>query len=276
LLNFDHSDPLGVLLMIDAYAIRSREYVFLLDLCFSEQFEENLSVLPNFAYNTALVKFLYESEPQKIERKGLSSTKSLLSATELLRSAIMLFPTVIPSLLTKLGVSQLIVTDKGVRHNLFEHNLFLITPNLPDLQPLITLYISRNYSLWKLPNVTEWLTETLKLTFVDILNNDPMLENYRAMISEAYNTKTDKFLKHYLLSEIGEVLDLLPSHLTRNGLEIYDALEIPADQANVNPLSLFFRTLLPWGDPLMRQRAPPAWFTSLLNQLGLEWQQPHQ
>jgi hypothetical protein len=65
LLNMDHSDPLGVLLLIDNYAIRAKEYSFLLDLSFSEQFEANLSVLPNFVYNTALAKFLCEDEKKR-------------------------------------------------------------------------------------------------------------------------------------------------------------------------------------------------------------------
>jgi len=266
----DHSDPLGVLLLIDNYAIRSKEYNFILDLSFSEQFEANLSVLPNFAYNTAVAKFLCEEEKKSVEDKGLSGTKSLLSATELLQSAILLFPTIGTSILMKLGVNQLIVTEKDQHYNIFSHPYFLNTPPYTDLPPLITTYISRNYQLWKYPNVTEWLTETIKKTFINILNNDPMIMNCQVILEEAYKEKSDKFIKHYILSEIGEVLDLLPSQLTRNGLEIYDSEAPREDQAN--PLTLFFRSLLPWGDPLMRNQQPPAWITNLLAQMGLNEQ----
>jgi hypothetical protein len=265
----DHSDPLGVLLLIDNYAIRAKEYSFLLDLSFSEQFEANLSVLPNFVYNTALAKFLCEDEKKEMDEKGLSSTKSLLSATELLQSAIYLFPTVSTSILMKLGVNQIIVTEKDQRYNILEHPFFLNAPNLPSLPPLLTTYISRNYQLWKCPNVTEWLTETLKNSFINLFNNDPMIINYQALVEEAYKEKSDKFIKHYLLSEIGEVLDLLPPQIARNGLEIYDSAEVPREYHAVNPFALFFRSLLPWGDPLMRPQQPPAWINNLLAQIGL-------
>jgi len=213
-----------------------------------------------------------------IESKGLSSTKSLLSATELLQSAILLFPTVATQILMKLGVNQVVVSDKGQRINIFEHPFFLNTPNYHDLPPLIATYINRNYQLWKYPNATEWLTETLKSIFINsIITDDPVIANYPVLLEEAYKEKSDKFIKHHLLSEIGEVLDILPSQVTRNGLEIYDRVEIPREAQGMNPLALFFRSLLPWGDPLMRQQQPsPAWLNNLLAQMGLNDNPPPQ
>jgi len=122
------------------------------------------------------------------EEMGLSSTKSLLSATELLQRAIFLFPTIGPLILMKLGVNQLIVIEKDQPCNIFEHP-FYKNSNFVNLVPLMNAYISRNYQLWKYPNVTEWLTETLKQTFVNVLNNDPMILNCEALLDEAFKEK---------------------------------------------------------------------------------------
>jgi len=104
-----------------------------------------------------------------------------------------------------------------------------------------------------------------------------VIANYPVLLEEAYKEKSDKFIKHHLLSEIGEVLDILPSQVTRNGLEIYDRVEIPREAQAMNPLALFFRSLLPWGDPLMRQQQPsPAWLNNLLAQMGLNDNPPPQ
>jgi len=271
-------------LIIDTFAIRSREHQFLLDLSFSTQFEENLICLPNFMYNSALAKFFIKfgekpSEEVKIPKKGLSSDRSLLSPTELLENAIFLFPGVIPSLLNKLGVDRLMVTIKGEKINAMEHPFFLDCPDFPTLRPLLTLYVIRNYQLWKIPEATEWLKDTVKLVLSRAVEDDPMVVNGRTMVKEMYKEEMKSYHRHYLLSEIGEVLDTLPPHLSRAGLEIYDRADAPDQQGQggeggegggPNPFALFLRSLIPWGDPLQPQQPGGAeWVAGLLNQLGL-------
>jgi len=277
LLNLDHSDPLGVLLMIDTFAIRSRECQFLLDLSFSTQFEENLTCLPNFMYSTALAKFYIKgekpSEEEKIPKKGLASDRSLLSPTELLENAIFLFPGVIPPLLTKMGIDRLMVTINGERVNAIEHPFFLESLDFPTLRPLMTLYLIRNYQLWKVPEATEWLKDTVKLVLCRAVEGDPMVENGKTMVKEMYQEEVISHHIHYLLSEISEVIDTLPPHLSRGGLEIYDRADAPRPGQggpNPNPFALFLRSLLPWGDPLQPQQPGGVeWVAGLLNQLGL-------
>lgn len=56
LLSFDLSDPLFVVGMIDYYAIRSKQFNFLLD--FFDDFSQKPDLLPNLYYSAALAAFM--------------------------------------------------------------------------------------------------------------------------------------------------------------------------------------------------------------------------
>lgn len=51
------NDPLCVLLMIDFYALRSEQYVFLVHLFEEWESHRNLSLLPNFAFSVSLAMY---------------------------------------------------------------------------------------------------------------------------------------------------------------------------------------------------------------------------
>lgn len=51
-------DPLGVILMIDNYAIRSSQYEYLIKLYHEWNPVRNLFQLPNFAFSAALATYL--------------------------------------------------------------------------------------------------------------------------------------------------------------------------------------------------------------------------
>uniref|UniRef100_A0A6B2L053 Transcription factor 25 n=1 Tax=Arcella intermedia TaxID=1963864 RepID=A0A6B2L053_9EUKA len=270
LLTMDLSDPMGALLMIDTFCIRSREYVFLLDLYFSQQFPENLQYLPNFAFNAALAKFHIENNKEEQEKlsEGFLSKKDLSSASEMLISAIFLFPGIVPLLLPKAGIDRLFITYNGERLNVLEQPFYLSTPDFPVLNRLQTLYISRNFALWKVPQVQDWLRKIVSDVTLRVLANDPMVENSRAIVEETFKGKEDTFVKHYMLSEIGEVLDLLPPELSRGGFEIYDAVDRPRTTSTPqNPLALFFQSLFPWHQQPQNQG---EWLATVMQQLGFE------
>ena len=56
LLSFDYSDPVFVIGMIDYYALRSKQYSFLLD--FIDQFPKIPPMLPNLHFSKALAAFM--------------------------------------------------------------------------------------------------------------------------------------------------------------------------------------------------------------------------
>jgi hypothetical protein len=79
----DPQDPLGVLLIIDSYAVRSQQYEFLLDLYYSTELKDNnLATLPNFVFSVALAKFHLES--QKVASKHPSADELIQYVKDLL------------------------------------------------------------------------------------------------------------------------------------------------------------------------------------------------
>lgn len=93
-------DPLAAKLMIDFYALRAREYQWLIDFVTEWDGSKNLLQLPNFAYSLATAYFYIGD-----------STK----ADELLQEAMLMFPGVLRPLLDKCMVQ----IDKRVETHKF-------------------------------------------------------------------------------------------------------------------------------------------------------------
>ena len=88
-------DPLGVILCIDFYALRSLKYEWL--ICAYDEWEptRNVSQLPNFAFSVAVAHYQLDEEPESEKR---------LLADELLQKALIMFPGVLLPLLDKCSV----------------------------------------------------------------------------------------------------------------------------------------------------------------------------
>ena len=70
-------DPLGILLMMDFYAIRSQQYSWFLEFLTSWDPKRNLTQLPNMAYSMALAQF-YSSKNQDFAMADHSIQKALI------------------------------------------------------------------------------------------------------------------------------------------------------------------------------------------------------
>lgn len=97
LLSLDpEGDPLAMVLVVDLYALRSRQYSWLLRLAQDWEGTRNLSQLPNFAFSTAVAHFqLAHSGSQPVD---------LTAADEALQQALIMFPGVLTRLLDKCSV----------------------------------------------------------------------------------------------------------------------------------------------------------------------------
>lgn len=97
-------DPLAIKLAIDFYAIRAKEFTWLIDFCEEWESSKNLSQLPNFAFSIAVAHFNISSD---------DTTK----ADMLLQEALLMFPGVLKPLLEKCSVQ----TDSRIStHTYFE------------------------------------------------------------------------------------------------------------------------------------------------------------
>lgn len=103
ILSFDPiNDPLAMILVVDYYALRSKQYDWLIQLYDEWETKNNLSQLPNMAYSYALALF-YKNKCGNLELADKS-----------LQYAVVMFPGVVKPLLDALSVQ---VDSRAGSHN---------------------------------------------------------------------------------------------------------------------------------------------------------------
>ncbi|VDP52296.1 unnamed protein product [Schistosoma mattheei] len=158
LLSLDYEDdPLTVLLMIDRYAIYSRQYSFLIDLYDSLNGSRNLYLLPNFGLSIPLARKLIGEDPEKCDGNKMSVDESL-------QDALIMFPGFVSRLLKHTSIGGITNLEKSI---LFGKEVLLSESD--SLGCLLSLYVARMHPLWSSPNVLPWLEKNIAtvLTLVE-------------------------------------------------------------------------------------------------------------
>ncbi|KAJ8876569.1 hypothetical protein PR048_021014 [Dryococelus australis] len=102
LLSLDpEGDPMGVLLCVDLFALRSHSYQWLVDLNHLWESSRNLSQLPNHAFSLAMAHWRLGSN----------------YADALLQNALLMFPSTLPLLLDKCSVQA---DDRIAKYRFFQ------------------------------------------------------------------------------------------------------------------------------------------------------------
>ncbi|KAK3597518.1 hypothetical protein CHS0354_018110 [Potamilus streckersoni] len=238
-------DPMCVLLMIDFYALRAKQYDYLIKLFEEWEGHRNLSQLPNFAFSVSLAMFQLNQEGGDLSKADAMLQKNLL-----------MFPSFLMPLLDKCSIQP----DKAVAaHPFFGPNTEYSQPSA--LKQLIALYIGRCKSCWKEPEVVTWLERNVKATLQRVDAKDPLLEDYKSKRLSRYQGTPRNIYRHILISEVPDATTTLPPDVASTVLS-YDPLP-PLDSVsgysrpdrprrpnlNGNPLSLFLRSLLPNFNP---------------------------
>nr|CAI5846834.1 unnamed protein product [Callosobruchus analis] len=231
-------DPLAVKLAIDFYAIRAREYQWLVDFVTEWDSTKNLLQLPNFAYSLAVTHF-YNGDSAK--------------ADCLLQEALMMFPGVLLPLLHKCSVQ--------IDNRVANHPFFLGADD-PKTQPqaltqLILLYINRSYHIWKDSDLLPWLEKNVHEVLDRVEKGDPVIKDYAEKRTKRYAGHLPQSIaRHMLLSDLkgvsptseeinGPVLgfDPLPP---KDSINTYTRPKRPTVPLNnASPLGMFFRSILP-------------------------------
>ncbi|VEN40375.1 unnamed protein product [Callosobruchus maculatus] len=231
-------DPLAVKLAIDFYAIRAREYQWLVDFVTEWDSTKNLLQLPNFAYSLAVAHF-YNGDSAK--------------ADCLLQEALMMFPGVLLPLLHKCSVQ--------IDNRVANHPFFLGADD-PKTQPqaltqLILLYINRSYHIWKDSDLLPWLEKNVHEVLDRVEKGDPVIKDYAEKRTKRYAGHLPQSIaRHMLLSDLkgvsptseeinGPVLgfDPLPP---KDSINTYTRPKRPTVPLNnASPLGMFFRSILP-------------------------------
>lgn len=273
MLALDPSDPLGLLLLVDHFALRRREHMWLLRFYNSPLFEEHdLSILPNFVYSIALAAFYHRRnlESGELTKEEETSEYKDLDPTELLHNAMAMHPSLFVGLVTRLASGSIRAKGQNVLEAL-PHFSNATTTVLPIVNVLCQLYIERNHSMWKDPACVQWLKDSassfyLKLTgqYVPIAktsstptstvgqnatsSSDAALASTIAeelqskidsytIITQSIAENTTRIHRHVMISEFNNIIRMLPSEVLRNGFHIYSPGEIGAPRQAAAPLA---------------------------------------
>ncbi|KAI9337872.1 transcriptional repressor TCF25-domain-containing protein [Zopfochytrium polystomum] len=141
------TDPLGAILMIDFYAIKSGELDWLQQLWLEWAGEngDGAAGLPNFSYSIALASYM----------KEVQSDKAVPKSTNLLRRAILDYPAAVLQILAKCAV-----TDARISALPLFTTAANLSPSEDAVDILITLYVAQCFNLWKEPETLLWLRDT--------------------------------------------------------------------------------------------------------------------
>lgn len=201
-------DPLGVLLMIDFYALHSGEYNFLIRIYDEWDAHKNLSQLPNFAFSIALAHF-----------HRFKSTNSPATADELLQKALINFPSALMPLLDKCAIT--------LEKTMMNHPFFGITSQTNEpkgLKQLVVLFVGRTFSEWKDPEVVDWLASNVKRVLERVDKKDPYVMECAKKRQIRYQGTPRNIYRHIILSDIKEASTALPVDMTISPMMSYDPL----------------------------------------------------
>lgn len=272
LLALDPTDPLYMRAVLDYYCLRGKEFSFLLSLFERAQVDNTpFSMCPNFCYSAALAKLTLELQKGKSSSSSSSSTDQsttsaaqldgapqnvannpypLASSKYLLYIALTLFPTVLLPLLNKAGVSYKDVLPDETTS--FFNNSDTSVP--PLLQKMINLFVDKNNTLWKAPEVVTWIkeviTEVQRQASSSTKRSTEMKSNRDWMLTW-WTTRSEAVGSvPLLLSEHADTASPLPPelfapHAQNNG---HNNVPRPAPLPPLaqNPIALFLQTLMPW------------------------------
>lgn len=243
ILSFDPlSDPLAMILVLDYYALRAKQYLWLIQLYQEWENPKKLAQLPNMAYSYALSLF-YESKDDT----------SL--ADNAIQYALLMFPGVLRPLLDELSVQ---VDSRVSTHSYFNANAY--NSQSPALQQLTSLYVCRSKSIWRDAAILPWLERNVNTVLDRVDAKDGIVAEYTQKRSQRYSkTPPKEILRHIILSDFKEKVPLAPFiNKDTEPILMYDPLP-PVDTINIytkpnmpsrvlqnrSPFSMFFQSLLP-------------------------------
>lgn len=239
LLSLDpEGDPLAVVLAIDFYALRAKEYEWFIEFCNLWESSRNLTQLPNIAYSLALTHF-------RLRNKD--------NADMLLQNALIMFPGVLIPLLEKCSIQT---EPKVMNHDFFNSQAQASTSSA--LEKLQNLYIMRSFHLWKETDILSWLEECVHAVLNRIKSKDDYVKYCQVKRSKRYQGRLPKnILRHIILADMKEIIVNVQEIqnegpvLSHDPLPPIDSIDIykrPAAndriaQNSSNFLSLFFSSL---------------------------------
>lgn len=237
------TDPLAMILVIDYYALRSKQFGWLVEFYEEYNAARNLNQLPNMAYSYALALHTLHGACER--------------SNQALQYALLMFPGVLRPLLDEMSVQ----TDKRV---LASSYFFAdVSGNQsPALHQLVCLYVCRARVVWRQNEVLPWLESNVNVVLDRIETKDPLVNEYKEKRALRYSgTPPRPILRHVILSDYKEKVPLAVFvSKEKQAIMTYDPLP-PPNSVNCyqrksssssspttntnNSVSMFFQSLLP-------------------------------
>uniref|UniRef100_A0A182Q545 Transcription factor 25 n=1 Tax=Anopheles farauti TaxID=69004 RepID=A0A182Q545_9DIPT len=241
ILSFDPvNDPLAMILIVDYYAIRAKQYEWLVTLYEEWDATNNLSQLPNMAYSYAMALF------------HLNRTEA---ADKALQYALLMFPGVLRPLMDELSIQA---DSRVAGHNYFGPGAY--NKALIALQQLMSLYVCRSKLVWRDTELLPWLERNVNVVLDRVDAKEDVVAEYATKRSQRYANPPRQVLRHIVLSDFKEKVPLAQFiKKETDPVLMYDPLP-PLDSINIysrptmtttgqrlsnDPLHLFFQSLLP-------------------------------
>ncbi|XP_076808959.1 ribosome quality control complex subunit TCF25-like isoform X2 [Clavelina lepadiformis] len=248
LLSLDpEEDPLGSILELDHFALRAAEYEYLIKFASEWGVSRNLTQLPNWAYSLALAHF-------QLSLLEKSSDKE--KADKALQNALIMFPSVLALMLEKCSVQP---DPKVAACAVFASKTKESRPQ--GLELLCHMFVCRNHSLWKDPEILAWLESNVNAVISRVEKKDRFVDECAQKRKTRYQKPPMNIYRHALISELPEVSSLLPLDIRTGTMLSHDPLppqdtvisyQRPARSSHGrsrHPVSLFFHSLLPGFNP---------------------------
>lgn len=179
------NDPLAIILIIDYYALKSKQYEFLINLYREWKSSHNLALLPNMAYSYALA--LYHANKMDECDKEIQYAMSM-------------FPGVLKLLLDEMNVQ---VDSRVSGHKFFSYAAVSTSPLA--LQQLMSLYIARCKTLFSGdPEILLWLERNVHVVLDRVDRKDEVIGEYEKRRAKSYPTPPRNIIRHVILSDFKE------------------------------------------------------------------------
>ncbi|KAL1518069.1 hypothetical protein ABEB36_001750 [Hypothenemus hampei] len=238
-------DPLGIKLSIDFYALRAKEFQWLCDFVEALDNTYNLMQLPNFSFSLAVALF-YLGESNK--------------ADDVLQNALLMFPFVLPLLLEKCSIQ---IDNRVSNHPFFVDADEKRCPSA--LLPLISLYVNRNYHIWRDADLLPWLEKNVHEVLDRVDKKEQIVEDYKQKRTKRFiGALPLSIARHILLSDdvkgvpLQETLDPIMSFdpfPPKDSINLYTRPQRPTVVSNSsNPLLMFLGSIMPDFNPRERLR----------------------
>ncbi|KAF2565255.1 hypothetical protein F2Q68_00023681 [Brassica cretica] len=174
--------------------------------------------------------------------------------------ALKLHPTVLKKLVDKVPLKDQ-AWGKMLKHYYFRSD----QSKNPSLDHLISIYVERNYLIWRLPDVQKLLKSAAELVIKQLDEKESDAEDFLSVKEEAFPAKHNEY-SHLSIHDFSDSVPTLPPDNLQNfvadprmgggdqvaagggGGGHHQQQQAPPvrDVANRNPLAVFLESMLPW------------------------------